>query len=81
MTSINVIGLRPIGYTFTSLRVAIMSPLISLVSAQYASDCMRKPLEIINFPGGGPLDALTAIFFQMLTPPPLSEKLDLPLQA
>ena len=69
MTSINVIGLRPIGYTFTSLRVAIMSPLISLVSAQYALDCMRKPLEIINF-----LDALTAIFFQMLPPPPPSVK-------
>ena len=22
----------------------------------YALDCMRKPLEIKNFPGGGPLD-------------------------
>ena len=65
MTSINVIGLRPLGYTFTSLRVEIMSPLISLVSAQYALDCMRKPLEIKKFPGGGPLDALTGrVFFK-----------------
>ena len=72
VTSINVIGLRPIGYTFTSLRVAIMSPSISLVSAQYALDCMRKSLEIKNFPGGGPLAALTVNFFLMLTalPPP-----------
>ena len=40
-------------------------------SAQYALDCMRKPLEINNFPGGGPLDPFTVkyLFFQILTPP------------
>ena len=38
-------------------------------SAQYALDCMRKPLEIKNFPGGGPFDPLTVeyIFLQILT--------------
>ena len=70
VTSINVIGLRPIGYTSTSLRVAIMSHSISLVSAQYALDCMKKPLEIKKFPGGGPLAALTVNFFLNVNPPP-----------
>ena len=36
--------------------------IIILFSAQYALDCMRKPLEIKKFPGGG-LDPFTVIFF------------------
>ena len=36
--SLNVIGFRPIGYTFTSIHVAIMSPSISLVNKAVASN-------------------------------------------
>ena len=36
--SINVIGFRHIGYTFTSLHVAIMSPSISLVNKAVSSN-------------------------------------------
>ena len=50
-------------------------------SAKYVLDCMKKPLEIKNSPGGGPLYPFTVNYFfgQILTPPPLNEKLDLPL--
>ena len=42
---------------------------------------MRKPLEIKNFPGAGPLTPLQLnIFFQILNPSPLCEKLDPLLQ-
>ena len=48
--------------------------------AQYALDCMRKPLESKNFPGRRPFDPLHLnIYFSNFPPPPLSEKLDLPL--
>ena len=36
--SINLIGFRPIGYTFTSLHVAIMSPSISSVNKTVSSN-------------------------------------------
>ena len=35
---LNVIGFKPIGYTFTSIHVAIMSPSISLVNKAVASN-------------------------------------------
>ena len=45
-------------------------------------DCMRKPLEIKNFPGGGPLDPFTVKYFFLsnFKPPPLTEKVDPPLK-
>ena len=51
-------------------------------SAQYALDCIRKPLEIKNFPGGGPLDPFTVKYFlsNCKPPPPLTGKLDPPLE-
>ena len=35
-------------------------------SAQYAVHCMRKPLEIKNFPGGGPLDPFSIFQYRII---------------
>ena len=39
-------------------------------SAQYALDCMRKPLDVKNCIAGGPRPFYSTIFFCLILPPP-----------